>query len=63
VLAVFITGVIVAGVIGAILVGALAIGAGVWLALRWNALSGRVRLVRAFAVVVALAVAISLLWR
>ena len=63
VLAVFITGLVIAGVVGAILVGLLAAAAAVWLALRWGALAGRVRLVRAFAVVVALAVAISLLWR
>lgn len=63
VLALFVTGLVVAGAVGAILVGLLALGAGIWLALRWGALSGRVRLVRAFAVVVALAVAISLLWR
>jgi hypothetical protein len=63
VLAVFIAGLVIGGVVGAILVGLLAVGAGIWLALRWGALSGRVRLVRAFAVLVALAVAISLLWR
>jgi thiol:disulfide interchange protein len=63
VLAVFITGLVIGGVAGAILVGLLAVTAGAWLALRWGALTGRVRLVRAFAVVVALAVAVSLLWR
>jgi hypothetical protein len=63
VLAVFIAGLVIGGVIGAILVGLLAVAAGVLLILRWDALSGRVRLVRAFAVLVALAVAVSLLWR
>jgi thiol:disulfide interchange protein len=63
VLAVFIAGLVIAGVVGAILVGVLAVAAGLWLALRWGALTGRVRLVRAFAVVVAVAVAVSLLWR
>lgn len=63
VLAVFIAGLVIGGVVGAVLVGVLAVAAGVLLVLRWNVLSGRVRLVRAFAVIIALAVAVSLLWR
>lgn len=63
VLAIFIAGLVIGGVIGAVLVGLLAVAAGVLLVLRWGVLSGRVRVVRAFAVLVALAVAISLLWR
>ena len=63
VLALFIVGLVVGGVVGAILVGVLAIAAGVWLALRWGALPSRVRAVRAIAVVLAIAVAVSLLWR
>ncbi len=63
VLAIFITGVVLAGVIGAILVGVLATAAGVLLALRWRALDHRIRLFRAFVVLAAVAVALSLPYR
>lgn len=63
VLAVFITGLVIGGVVGAVLVGALALVAGGWLAVRWAALDPRVRLIRLGAVVVTLAIAISLLAR
>ena len=63
VLAVFVVGVVVAGVIGAVLVGVLAVGAGALLALRWRVLDERVRLFRAVVVFIAIAIAISLLYR
>lgn len=63
VLGVFVVGVVVAGLIGAVLVGVLAVGSGLLLALRWNALDERIRLFRAAVVLIALAVAISLLFR
>lgn len=63
VLAVFITGLVIAGALGALLVGLLALAAATLLIVRWGALDERIRLFRAAAVVIALAVAFSLLYR
>lgn len=63
VLAVFIGGLVIGGAIGGLMVGALAVLAGSWLVLRWRAIDPAVRIIRAVAVLITLAVALSLFVR
>ncbi len=63
VLAAFITGLVLGGVTGGLIIGLLAVTAGVLLVLRWQAVDPRIRLFRLGAVLLTLAIAVTVFVR
>ncbi|WP_029135352.1 hypothetical protein [Nakamurella lactea] len=63
VLGLFIGGLVIGGTAGGLMVGVPAVFAGGWLLLRWQAIDPPVRIIRLVAVLVSLAIAISLFTR
>lgn len=63
VLAAFITGLVLGGVVGGVIIGVLALAAGALLVLRWPAVDPRIRLFRLGAVLLTLAIAVTVIVR